>query len=81
MNMKNILNIILLITLMVIGVSCATTKKDKPCGQCPSYTETILIVDTIYIPSVHHHDTNRCLWMPEITFIINDTIYIENISI
>ena len=46
--MKNKLLIILI--SIVTFISCSTTKRTKPCTQCPSYTE-IIDSDTITFKS------------------------------
>ena len=68
----------LMVTLFsVLSFSCSTTKKAKPCNECPSYTEVIPIRGTVTIPTVHYHEDYVCTWVMGQTFIIEDTIYIE----
>lgn len=47
--MKN--KILTILIFMSVMTSCSTTKKSKPCTQCPSYTETISVSDTITFKS------------------------------
>jgi len=74
----------LLIITLLIGftinlTSCATSKKAKPCSQCPSYTMKIPYVDTIIMESLHYHleEEHLCSWVPKDTNIYYDTIYLE----
>ena len=82
-NRSNMKRLLYILTLATIFIGCATSKKAKPCKQCPSYTiEAIPITDTIRIPSLHYHyeDECFCVWIPEYTFAIEDTIYIEYLN-
>jgi len=68
MNIKRIISLLLIALIsIVIFVSCNTTKRAKPCSQCPSYT-----------PTIHHHIHEECIcvWIPGETFVIADTIYL-----
>jgi len=79
MNIKRIISLLLIALIsIVIFVSCNTTKRAKPCSQCPSYTHVIPIVDTVTIPTIHHHIHEECIcvWIPGETFVIADTIYL-----
>jgi len=73
---------IILLGLIFFSCSCATTKRSKPCKQCPQYTElTIPVCDTfvVYIP--HHNYNTICYPTRKIRCIDNDTIYVENLVI
>ncbi len=47
--MKN--KVLIILISIVTFISCSTTKRTKPCTQCPSYTETIPVSDTITFKS------------------------------
>lgn len=76
----------LLIITLLIGftinlTSCATSKKAKPCSQCPSYTMKIPYVDTIIFDEIHDHiyldEQYYCIYIESFTTIETDTIYLE----
>ena len=42
-------NKVLIVVISIVFISCSTTKKSKPCADCPSFTETKPVSDTIII--------------------------------
>ena len=64
--------------------SCATSKRAKPCNQCPSYSQEIIVMkDTLYFNQIHEHycDDIRCycVYLEAFSLEVADTLYIEHL--
>jgi len=71
-----ILGTIMCVLSMVLG-SCSTTKKAKPCNQCPQYSFIDYDTTTITIP--HYNYGQVCYPSVKLQTINEYTIKLENL--
>jgi len=83
-NVDKVCWIIFIILSIWLFASCATSKRAKPCKQCPSYSyEAIITKDTLHFSQIHEHycDDIRCycVYLEAFSLEVTDTLYIEHL--
>ena len=81
-NIDKLCWIAFLILTILLFTSCKTTKRAKPCKECPQFTTMkIPYHDTIYFERIHDHIElnckNYCIYIEESSFPYTDTIYLD----
>jgi len=71
---------LILLGLIFLSCGCVTSKRTKPCNQCPQYSMTsIPIIDTFTIYTPHYNYNNICYPTKKIRCVTYDTIYIDSL--
>ena len=82
MEAKTRLKIIALLVFIMYALLMLTSCKTVECYQYVR-TDSYVIDDTIYIPSLHMHyyneiaDSMHCIYLPEFECAVNDTLHID----